>query len=54
MTLEQVCRALNQRCRSWQAERRATTELASTAAIIAYHQKRNRAAPPVAAKAEAA
>jgi hypothetical protein len=44
ITLEQVCRALNQRCRIWQANRRETTELAHTTEVIAYHQQRNRAA----------
>ena len=42
--MEQVCRALNQRCRVWQMNRRQTTEVAHTAEVIDYHQQRNRAA----------
>ncbi len=42
--MEQVCRALNQRCRVWQGNRRATTEVEHTADVIVYHQQRNRAA----------
>jgi hypothetical protein len=42
--MEQVCRALNQRCRIWQRNRRKTTELTHTAEVITYHQERNRAA----------
>ena len=44
ITMEQVCRALNQRCRIWQKNRRKTTEVKHTAEVIAYHQQRNRAA----------
>ncbi len=43
-TMEQVCRALNQRCRIWQRNRRKTTELKHTAEVVTYHQERNRAA----------
>ena len=42
--MEQVCRALNQRCRVWLANRRGTTEVEHTAEVIVYHQWRNRAA----------
>jgi hypothetical protein len=42
--MEQVCRALNQRCRTWQTNRREQTELTHTAEVIVYHQRRNRAA----------
>ena len=44
MTMEQVCRALNQRCRNWQGNRRGTTQVVFTAEVIDYHQQRNRAA----------
>ena len=44
ITLEQVCRALNQRCRIWQENRRTTTAIVFTAMVIDYHQVRNRAA----------
>ena len=42
--MEQVCQALNQRCRTWQANRRETSELQYTAEVIVYHQQRNKAA----------
>ena len=42
--MEQVCRALNQRCRTWQQNRREKTEVEYTAEVIVYHQQRNRAA----------
>jgi hypothetical protein len=42
--MEQVCRALNQRCRIWQENRRETTEVEYTAEVIEYHQQRNHAA----------
>ena len=42
--MEQVCEALNQRCRTWQRNRRKTTEIRYTAEVIEYHQQRNRAA----------
>jgi hypothetical protein len=42
--MEQVCRALNQRCRIWQTNRRQTTGIEHTAEVIDYHQQRNRAA----------
>ena len=42
--MEQVCRALHQRCRIWQKNRRETTELVFTGEVIEYHQQRNRAA----------
>ena len=46
--MEQVCRALNQRCPIWQTnrcqERREETGIEHTAAVIVYHQQRNRAA----------
>ena len=41
--MEQVCRALNQRCRIWQKNRLAETELTHTAEVIVYHQQRNKA-----------
>ena len=44
ITLEQVCRALNQRCHAWQENRRAATEVMHVAEVIEYHQQRNRAA----------
>ena len=39
-----MCEALNQRCRTWQRNRRGTTEIRYTAGVIEYHQQRNRAA----------
>ena len=42
--MEQVCRALNQRCRTWQENRRKTTDMVHTVEVIVYHQQRNRAA----------
>jgi hypothetical protein len=42
--MEQVCRALNERCRKWQKDSRKTTEIEYTAEVIVYHQQRNRAA----------
>jgi SRSO17 transposase len=44
ITMEQVCRALNQRCRTWQMNRRQTTEVEHTVEVIDYHQRRNCAA----------
>jgi SRSO17 transposase len=44
VTLEQVCRALNQRCGVWLANRRGTSALVHTAAVLVYQQQRNRAA----------
>jgi hypothetical protein len=38
ITMEQVSRALNQRCRTWQTKRREQTELRLTAEVIVYHQ----------------
>jgi len=42
--MEQVCRARNQRCRTWQENRRETTDVVHTAEVIVYYQQRNRAA----------
>ena len=42
--MEQVCRALNQRCQIWQQNQRETTAVEHTAEVIVYHQQRNRAA----------
>lgn len=44
ITMEQVCRALNERCRAWQNNRRHTSTIVYTAEVIEYHQKRNKAA----------
>ena len=42
--MEQTARGLNAICRRWLARRRATPDLAHTAAVIRYHQARNKAA----------
>ena len=44
MTLEQVCRALNARCAALLDRRRGTGRAEHAAAVIQYHQARNRAA----------
>jgi hypothetical protein len=44
ITMEQVCRALNQRCRAWQEQHRKTSQVKHTTEVIDYHQQRNRAA----------
>lgn len=44
-TVEQVCRALNQRCDVVLRRRRGTTETRHTSDVIRYHQTRNARAP---------
>ena len=44
MTAEQVCRGLGVLLRLWLEQVRGSSELANTAAVIQYQQKRNRAA----------
>ncbi len=41
MTAEQVCRALNQRCRAAFRRRRGVPEGRHTSDVIRYHQRRN-------------
>ena len=41
MTQEQVCRALNARCRELLRGRRRTAELPHVGEVIRYHQRRN-------------
>ena len=42
--MEQVCRALNQRCRHLLRRRRKTGDVSHTGDVIRYHQQRNAAA----------
>ena len=44
VTLEQVCRALNEICRTLFRRRRGDTDLGNTGEIIRYHQRRNKIA----------
>ena len=41
MTAEQVCRALNVRCKALLRRRRGILELRHTSEVIRYHQHRN-------------
>ncbi len=41
VTAEQVCRALNQRCRAAFRRRRGVPEVRHTGNVIRYHQRRN-------------
>ncbi len=41
MTAEQVCRALNQRCRAVFRRRRGVPDVRHTSEVIRYHQRRN-------------